>query len=323
LWYVVLMNEYKRAIWFLILLKLLFKYMADNQKYTGNNKKAGKSNKLKFTFTEVFMNVLGPSMFALLSSSVVLVYLDLDPLAVLLIDTEGLLDHPAILLIRHIIQFLGHVECMTTMGQIHLISISLVLHSKSIFDHLEYFVPSVPVPAAALETCSKKSIPSKAKNNLKAAPNHQRMFGQCSHLALYSLSSYFNTVVSQNVTWTVAFMVLPGFILDVAANYIVLKMYGEVSIYVYLIGLIVSVTVGIIMAYELPQSGKMHSSSCKLLRTWKSRCLRGRRAYRIRKIRSFRPVGFNMLGLFVFKEGTVTTYGMALTEYTINSILSF
>jgi hypothetical protein len=296
--------------------------MADNQKYTGNNKKAGKSNKLNLTFTEVFMNVLGPSMLAILSSSVVLVYLDLDPLAVLLIDTDGLLDHPAILLIRHIIQFLGHVECMTTMGQIHLISISLVVHSKSIFDHLEYFVPSVPVPAAP-ETCSRKEGPSKAKNDLKAAPHHQRMFGQYSRLTLYSLSSYFNTVVGQSATWTVAFMILPGFILDVAANYIVLKMYDEVSIYVFLIGLLTSVTVGIIIAYELPQSGKMHSSSCKLLRTWKSRCLRGRRAYRIRKIRSFRPTGFSMLGLFVFKEGTVTTYGMALTEYTINSILSF
>jgi uncharacterized membrane protein len=301
--------------------------MTGNQKYTVGSRKegVGKSSKLlRFTFTEVFMNVLGPSLFVLIGSSVVLVYLDLDPLAVLLTDTEGLLDHPAILLIRHLIQFRAHVQCLTTLGQVHLISIPMVLHSKSIFDHLEYFVPSVPVPVPAIpETCSRKKIPSKEKNDLKAAPNHQRMFGQYSLLTLYSLSSYFNTVVGQHVSWTVAFVVVPGFILDVAANYVVLKMYDEVSIYVFLIGLLISVTVGIIMAYELPQSGKMHSSSCKLLRTWKSRCLRGRRAYRIRKIRSFRPTGFSMLGLFVFKEGTVTTYGMALTEYTINSILSF
>jgi uncharacterized membrane protein len=299
--------------------------MTGNQKYTvGRKEGAGKSNKLRFTFTEVFMNVLGPSLFVLIGSSVVLVYLELDPLAVLLFDTERLLDHPAILFLRYLIQFRAHVQCLTTLGQVHLILIPMVLHSKSIFDHLEYFVPSVPVPVPAIpETCSRREGRlSKAKNDLKAAP-HKRMFGQYSRLTLYSLSSYFNTVVGQHVSWTVAFIILPGFVLDVAANYIVLKMYGEVSIYVFLIGLLISVTVGIIIAYELPQSGKMHSSSCKLLRTWKSRCLRGRRAYRIRKIRSFRRTGFNMLGLFVFKEGTVTTYVRALTEYTINSILSF
>jgi hypothetical protein len=118
------------------------------------------------------------------------------------------------------------------------------------------------------------------------------------------------------------FILVPGFALDVTSNYMVLQMYEELPLYLYIFVCLLVVLVPTIMAMELPKAGESYQAAYNLLNNWKAKC-RSRRTLRYKRAASFRPIGYTMGGFFIFKLGTVTTFVEALMDYTINSILSF
>jgi hypothetical protein len=255
------------------------------------------------------MNLLGPSILLIAGSSFALVFLDMDAIHVFI--PPSYLHHPGVILLRIILQALGEFDWVVTAGQMHLVLITLMLHTKSIFGEL-----------AVLD---KRRTLFQSKNATKRnnrSENREGIYRELGDLQLYSLANYFFTVVNQDMSFTVVFILLPGFAIDVAANYMILKMYEEFPIYLYVFACLMAIVVPTLIALELPKAGENYDAACELLHGWKEKC-RSRNSLRYKRVVSFRPIGYTMGGFFTFKKETVTTFAEALMDYTINSILSF
>jgi hypothetical protein len=247
------------------------------------------------------MSFLGPAILLISLSSFAIVFLDMDSIHVFI--PTSYLNHPGVILLRIVLQAIGELDWVVTIGQIHLVHITAILHTKSIFEQLSVLN-------------NKRSLPLKA-TKLNNNYNNTTL----SDLQLYSLANYFFTVVNADIGFTVIFILLPGFAVDVAANYMILKMYEEFPIYLYVFACLLGVVVPTVIALELPKAGKSYDAACELLHGWKAKC-RSRRSLRYKRVMSFRPVGWTMGGFFTFKNGTVTIFFGALMDFTINSILS-
>jgi hypothetical protein len=247
------------------------------------------------------MSFLGPAILLISLSSFAIVFLDMDSIHVFI--PTSYLNHPGVILLRIVLQTIGELDWVVTIGQIHLVHITAILHTKSIFEQLSVLN-------------NKRSLPLKA---IKQNNNYNNT--TLSDLQLYSLANYFFTVVNADIGFTVVFILLPGFAVDVAANYMILKMFEEFPIYLYVFACLLGVVVPTVIALELPKAGKSYDAACKLLHGWKAKC-RSRRSLRYKRVMSFRPVGWTMGGFFTFKNGTVTIFFGALMDFTINSILS-
>jgi hypothetical protein len=253
------------------------------------------------------MNFLGLSILLLSLSSFVIVFLDMDAIHVFI--PTSYLNHPGVILLRIVLQTIGELDWVATIGQIHLVHITAILHIKSIFGEL-----------AVLEKRQVFSKNTTKRNNGSEKPNG--IYSKFGDLQLYSLANYFFTIVNKDIGFTVVFILVPGFAVDVAANYMILKMFDEFPIYFYAFACLLGVVVPIVIAFELPKAGECYDGACELLHGWKEKCP-SRKSLRYKRVMSFRPIGWTMGGFFTFQNGTVTTFAEALMDYTINSILSF
>jgi hypothetical protein len=110
---------------------------------------------------------------------------------------------------------LAHFDLVSTGAQIHLVLITLIIHTKSLFKQL-----------ANLKKKQISQNTTTTKPNGSEKPHRRRNFySKFDDLQLYTLANYFFTVVNQVMGFTVAFILMPGFALDVTANYMVLQMY--------------------------------------------------------------------------------------------------
>jgi hypothetical protein len=257
------------------------------------------------------MNFLGPSILLISLSSFAIVFLDMDSIHVFI--PTSYLNQPGVILLRIVLQAIGELDWVVTIGQIHLVHITAILHTKSIFEQLSVLNNKRNLPLKAI----------KQNNTSEVAVGRQSVYNNTtlSDLQLYSLANYFFTVVNADIGFTVVFILLPGFAVDVAANYMILTMYEEFPIYLYVFACLLGVVVPTVIALELPKAGKSYDAACELLHGWKAKC-RSRRSLRYKRVMSFRPVGWTMGGFFTFKNGTVTIFFGALMDFTINSILS-
>jgi hypothetical protein len=256
------------------------------------------------------MNIIGQGLLLLSLASFALVLLDLDAIHIF-IPTDYL-NQPAVVFFRMLLQFMAQLEWVATGGQMHLVLITLILHTKSIFRELS--------------TIRKNQLPqntTKRRNGSETLRGtHMMAYSKLDDLQLYSLANQFLTVVNQDMDFTVLFILVPGFALAVTANYMVLQMYEELPLYLYIFVCLLGVSNPTIIALELPKAGESYEAAYNLLNGWKAKC-RSRRNLRYKRVLSFRPIGYTMGGFFTFKLGTVTTFAEALMAYTINSILSF
>jgi hypothetical protein len=278
--------------------------------FTERNGK-NKVSRRRLDLTGLLMNLLGPSILLIAGSSFALVFLDMDAIHVFI--PPGYVNQPGVILLRIILQAMGEFDWVVTAGQMHLVLITLLLHTKSIFGELAVLDKRRQV--------SQKDT-TKRNNGSKKREGRHVIYSKLGNLQLYSLANYFFTVVNQDMSFTVVFILLPGFAIDVAANYMILKMYEEFPIYLYVFACLMAIVVPTLIALELPKAGENYDAACELLHGWKEKCP-SRRSLRYKRVVSFRPIGYTMGGFFTFKKETVTTFAEALMDYTINSILSF
>jgi Zn-dependent M28 family amino/carboxypeptidase len=109
---------------------------------------------------------------------------------------------------------LAHFDLVSTIGQIHLVLITLIIRTKSLFQQL-----------AVLKKIQISQNTTTKQNGSEKPHRHQNVYSKFDDLQLYALANYFFTVVNQDMGFTVAFILIPGFALDVTANYMVLQMY--------------------------------------------------------------------------------------------------
>jgi hypothetical protein len=247
------------------------------------------------------MNSIGPTILLIAASSFVFVILDMDAIHVFI--PPNYLNQPGVLLLRMFLQSMAEFEWATTLAQTHLVVITLILHTKSLFTQL-----------ALLKGRIVQLKPSqKVDGDVLTGLND---------LQLYSLTNYFFTVLNQYMGFTIVFVLLPGFGLEVVANYMILQMYEQFPLYLYVFSWLLGIVVPTIIVMELPTAGENYDASVELLHGWKGKC-RSRRSLRYKRVVRFRPIGYTMGGFFTFKKSTVTTFAEALMDYTINAILSF
>jgi hypothetical protein len=250
------------------------------------------------------MTFLGPSVLLISLSSIVIVFLDMDSIHVLIPSQYS--NQLGTIMIRIFVQAMAEVEWVVTSGQMHLVLISLIIHTKSLFDEL-----ALPKRNALWNVSGRKALEKARKE----------VFHGMNELKLYSLANYFFTVVNQDISFAAVFIMVSGFGLEVAANYMILQMYDQFPLYMYIFICLIGVVFPTIISYELPKAGESYDASVQLLHGWKGKC-RSRNSLRYKRVMSFRPIGYTMGGFFKFKTGTVTTFAEVLMDYTINAILS-
>jgi hypothetical protein len=272
--------------------------------FTEQNKKDRILKGSKFDQIGFLMTLLGPSSLLISLSSIVIVFLDMDSIHVLIPLQYS--NQLGTIMIRIFVQAMAELEMVATSGQMHLVLISLIIHTKSTFEELAVLERN------ALWNGSGRKALDKAR---------KEVFHGMNELTLYSLANYFFTVVNQDISFAAVFIIVSGFGLEVAANYMILQMYDQFPLYLYIFVCLIGVVFPTIISLELPKAGETYDAASKLLSGWKGKC-RSRKSLRYKRVVSFRPIGYTMGGFFTFKRSTVTTFVEALMDYTIDSILS-
>jgi hypothetical protein len=257
--------------------------------------------------TGLLMNILGPSIFVIPFASFMHVFLEMDSIQIFI--PPNYLNQPVVILLRIAVQAMAELDWAVTISQMHLVFITLILHTKSIFGELAVL---------------KRKVSWKVNEQLSGSKKAQKCiwFIGMNDLQLYSLANYCFNVANQNMDFSFAFIVAPGCGLYVTANYMVLQMYEEFPIYLYVVACLLETVISTEMAYALPKAGKTFESTCELLHGWKVNCP-SRRSLRYKRVMSFRPIGYTVGGFFTSSMSSVTTVAEQLMDYTINAILSF
>jgi hypothetical protein len=253
------------------------------------------------------MNLLGPCVLFMSVASCMHVFLEMDSIQIFI--PPSYLYQPGVILLRIAVQGMALLDWVVTVAQTHLVLISLILHTKSIFLELAVLKGK---GSAKINEQSGSKMGQKCKAGI---------FTGMEDMQLYSLANYFFTVVNQDLSFSLVFILGPGAALDVAINYMVLQMYEEFPMYLYVVACLMGIVATTVLAYELPRAGQSYEASVELLHGWRGKC-RSRRNLRCKRVMSFRPIGYTSGGWFTFKRDTVTTVAEQLMDYTINSILS-
>lgn len=125
-------------------------------------------------------------------------------------------------------------------------------------------------------------------------------------------------VVRQYSDISAIFIMGPGFVIDVMANYVVIMLHGKIPGLLYLIVVLLATLVPIIIMGELPEAGKSNSEAVNLLQDWKKTV---NNRMKRRKLRSLRPIGFWVGPFFLIKRQTLSRYLDVILNYTVNAIL--
>jgi hypothetical protein len=282
-----------------------------------NQGKTALGSKSKIDVTGILMNVLGPSMLLIPFMAFILVYLEYD-IGYQLFPLPYS-NYPVVLVFRCILKFWALLESVVCIGCSHILLITLIFHTKSIFKNLNGykkppFIAFLVIDAAALN----KQSTNKRQASLSTPTT---VLGRLDGIQIFSLTRYFFSVVNQHFDTMVLFTLFPGSLIDVTLSFAVLTLHGKIHLMMYAYFCLADVIVKTIIMAELPQAGKSYVASEETLKRWKVTC-RSRKALRYKKVAAWKGVGYTMGGFFTFRRGTTTTFMEALMGYTINSILS-
>jgi hypothetical protein len=254
------------------------------------------------------MNLLGPSITVVSFASFMHVFLEMDSIQIFI--PTSYLNQPIVILLRIAVQTMAELDWCVTISQMHLILLTFILHTKSIFSELALL---------------KRKVSWKVNEQLESKKEQKSNvwgFIGMNDLQLYSLANYCFNVANQNLNFAAIFIIASGCAVDVTANYMVLQMYEEFPIYLYVLVCLLGTIVSSVMVYAIPKAGETYESTVELLHGWKEKCP-SRRSLRYKRVMSFRPIGYTVGGCFTFSMGTVTTIAEQIMDYTINAILTF
>jgi hypothetical protein len=192
------------------------------------------------------------------------------------------------------------IEAAFTAGAAHMVLMALVLHTQSLFEQLKSFKPEIRKPKTDAVF---------------------RIFRNRDDIQLYTLACYFLRVVNESVNVILMFAIFPIALLDVTANYTVLKLYAKFPIFIYLLAVLMALILPAVISVEMRQAGKTYNETLECVWGWKG-AARSRKSLRFKRALACRPVGYTMGGMFILTGQTITTFGEAVFEYTINATLS-
>jgi len=276
------------------------------------------------------MNAIGPGLLFLPVGQVLLVLLDID-------GGYHVLPEPFNssyfgLIVRYILIGWTMWEAQTTLGTIHLLLMTLLMHTNSIFNHLKTYQPRKRHRTANII----QSFVIKTKGNAlvkgdKDPPQSRNVYGKSkiisvfdgyNSLQLYQIATYCFTAVRAHLDTSLFFVLFPGFFLDVVLNYVVITCFDELPLSIYCFAALAAILVRTIIVTELPRGARNYETCVTLLNYWKSNCPR-RKDYMYKKINSCRPLGYSTGGLFVFKNKTTTTFYEALINNILTAVITF
>jgi len=140
-------------------------------------------------------------------------------------------------------------------------------------------------------------------------------------MKLYSVILVIMSKIRQFADYVAVSIMGNGLLIDVMANYVVIKMYGRVPFLLYLSIGIIAILVPIIMMAELPAAALTLVASEEVIHTFNKRMSRSKLQRKI--VNSLMPAKI-VVGLF-FKVGksTTATYVNIILSYTITAIISY
>jgi hypothetical protein len=265
--------------------------------------------KVGLDITGLLMNLLGPTIFVISFASFMHVFLEMDSIQIFI--PPSYLNQPVVILLRIAVQGMAELDWVVNVGQMHLVLLTFILHTKSIFDEL-----------AVLKRKVSWKVNEQSRSSKKAQKCRVWGFTAMDDLQLYSLANYCFNVANQNLNFAAIFVLASGCAVAVTVNFMILQMYEEFPLILYVFVCMMGIVVSTVMAYELPKAGETYDASCELLHGWKEKCP-SRRSLRYKRVMSFRPIGYTVGGCFTFSKDTVTTGAEQLMDYTINAILTF
>lgn len=111
-------------------------------------------------------------------------------------------------------------------------------------------------------------------------------------------------LVREYVDISAVFIMAPGFAIMVTSNYVVIKLFEKIPLLLYLAISLLVLLVPVIVLGELPEAGKSHTHSVKLLKFWKGSSATKRTPWGRRKVRSLHPIGYWVGPFFLIKQQT-------------------
>jgi hypothetical protein len=263
--------------------------------FTENNKRPYVQKREKVDKLGIFFNLISVIPFLFPVACILVVFLDYDPMYQLF--SSDFAHHPCIILLRCIFFAWTSCEASFTVVAAHMVLMALVVHTQSLFQQMKSF---------------KRGI---------RKPKTDAVFRNRDDIQLYTLACYFLRVANENVDIVLIFTLFPMALMDVTANYAVLKLYAKMPIFIYLLAVLLAFNLPAVFSVEITQAGKTYEKTLECVWGWKG-AARSRNSLRFKRALACKPVGYTMGGMFILTNQTITTFGKALLEYTINATLS-
>jgi hypothetical protein len=242
----------------------------------------------------ILFNIVSVIICSFPVSCVLAVFLDYDPMYPILPSSAA--HRVWVITLRCILLVWTSCEVCYTAGAAHLILITLAFHTNSLFDKIHSF------------------------RNQMFLSNHKIMFRNRDDIHLYKLSSYFLVAAKEYFDVLLVFTIFPVAFLDITVNYALLKFYREVPFILYFVACLVAVFGPLMIMLELSQAGKSYHAAKRCVWQLKETA-RFRKSLRYKRALACRPLGYTMGGMFTLTSITVTNFGKALLECTINAVL--
>jgi hypothetical protein len=242
----------------------------------------------------ILLNILSVIICSFPVSCAVIVLLDYDPMYPILPSSAA--HRVWVITLRCILLVWTSCELCYTAGAAHLILITLALHTNSLFGQIHSF------------------------RNQMFLSNHKIMFRNRDDIHIYKLSSYFLGIAKEYFDVLLVFTIFPVAFLDITFNYALLKFYREIPFILYFFVCVGAVLIPIIITLEISEAGKSYDTAKKCVWQLKG-TTRYKKSLRYKRASACKPLGYTMGGMFTLTSITVTKFGKALLECTINAIL--
>lgn len=127
---------------------------------------------------------------------------------------------------------------------------------------------------------------------------------------------------------TKCFNLLSAFIIGISGNFAALKLYYHVSFVLYVNMVIIAIVIPALMNFTIPLIIRTHETTCDVLKDkyLKYSYFRRRNPSLMKQVKSLRPLtpcaGISNYRLYRMDKSTMTVYGRAYIDYTINALMN-
>lgn len=251
----------------------------------------------------------------------VLVLTGLDPLNFVLPpppETSSILDSVMTLhfIFRVIMCTLVIAEIASTVGLAHISLVMLLLYSKMCINSIKFYRK----PNSDVTVAQRLSRWRKSKNNQMDETKPNLLLG-LSDLDLYSILMVQFRLVRQYSDTAAVFIMGPGFLIDVIANYVAIMMFDKLPLLLYLAISMLAILAPILIMGELPQAGKSNTCSISLINHFRGGSSQKLSPWKRRKVRSLHPTTIWIGSFFSVKRQTLSIYVDGILNYTVNAIM--